>query len=130
MGSSFPYTEDGCPWGVSGMVQARQTGVLCVWAEVVCFLSHMNLPFFATLCYPQAPPESAWDGGTGLQRVHEREVCRDEGGVLRPGVVSVLLPHQAEGAQVWGAVQTVSRHQLTSPAQFSDHTPGIPCKQG
>ena len=45
MGSSFPYTEDGCPWGVSGMVQARQTGVLCVWAEAVCFLSHMNLSF-------------------------------------------------------------------------------------
>lgn len=55
---------------------------------------------------------------------------RMKGGVLRPGVTSVLFPHQAEGAQVWASVQAVSRYQLLSPAQFSGHSPSIPCKQG
>lgn len=67
--------------GVHCMLQARQSRGLCVWAEAVHFLSHMNLSFFATLCYPQAPPESTWDGGAGLQHIHdEGEVCKDEGG--------------------------------------------------
>ena len=77
--------EDGCLWHAPG--QADQG--LCVWAEGVSFLSHMNL-FFVAICHPQAPPESTWwgrgwGGGGGLQRIHEGEFCGDEGRVPSQG---------------------------------------------